>query len=146
MKLAKTMNSKNEEKLPLEFCFFDGKVNRTKDFTTLTASCYNPFLQKQVQLAVLECAKEDEKNITRFWKEFNEAYKEANKTNAKFQPIGWVTNMVLANFSGLQMIYGEEIIDEIKECEFHYKQSVNRSVHLVGKYTFNIFHLFHLMS
>ena len=73
MKLAKTMNSKNEEKLPLEFCFFDGKVNRTKDFTTLTASCYNPFLQKQVQLAVLECAKEDEKNITRFWKEFNEA-------------------------------------------------------------------------
>ena len=28
MKLAKTMNSKNEEKLPLEFCFFDGKVNR----------------------------------------------------------------------------------------------------------------------
>ena len=54
--------------------------------------------------------------------------------------------MVLANFSGLQMIYGEEIIDEIKECEFHYKQSVNRSVHLVGKYTFNIFHLFHLIS
>ena len=99
-----------------------------------------------MQLAVLECAKEDEKNITRFWKEFNEAYKEANKTNAKFQPIGWVTNMVLANFSGLQMIYGEEIIDEIKECEFHYKQSVNRSVHLVGKYTFNIFHLFHLIS
>ena len=118
MKLAKTMNSKNEEKLPLEFCFFDGKVNRTKDFTTLTASCYNPFLQKQVQLAVLECAKEDEKNITRFWKEFNEAYKEANKTNAKFQPIGWVTNMVLANFSGLQMIYGEEISTKSRNVSF----------------------------
>ena len=45
MKLAKTMNSENEEELPSEFCFFDGKVKRAKGFTTLTASCYNPFLQ-----------------------------------------------------------------------------------------------------
>ena len=68
MKLAKTMNSENEEELPSEFCFFDGKVQRTKGFTTLTASCYNPFLQKQVLLAVMECIKEDEKNKTRFGK------------------------------------------------------------------------------
>ena len=84
------------------------------------------------------------KNITRFWKEFNEAYKVANKTNAKFQPIGWVTDMALTNFSELQMIYGEEVLDKIKECEFHYKQSVYRTVHLVGKYTFSIFLLFHV--
>ena len=54
--------------------------------------------------------------------------------------------MALVNFSGLQMIYGEEVLDKIKGYEFHYKQSVNRSVHLVGKDTFNIFHLFHLAS
>ena len=94
----------------------------------------------------MECTKKDEKNITRFWKEFNEADKVANKTNAKFQPIGWVTDMVLANFSGLQMIYSEEVLDKIKEREFHYKQSVNRRAHLVGKYTFNIFHFFHPTS
>ena len=61
MKLAKAMNSENEEQLPSEFCFFDGKVKRTKGFTTLTASCYNPFLQKQMPLAVTECTKEDKK-------------------------------------------------------------------------------------
>ena len=94
----------------------------------------------------MECTKENEKNITRFWKEFNEAYKVANKTNAKFQPIGWVTDMALANFSGLQIIYGEEVLDKIKGCEFHHKQSVNRRVHLVGKYTFSIFHLLYLTS
>ena len=121
MKLTKTMNSENEEELPSEFCFFDGKMKRTKGFSALVASCYNPFLQKQVPLPVMECTKEDEKNITRFWKEFNEAYKVANKTNAKFQPIGWVTDMALVNFSGLQMIYGEEVLDKIKGCEFHYK-------------------------
>ena len=98
-------------------------------------------------LAIIECTEEDEKkNITRFWKEFNEAYKVANKTNAKFKPIGWVIDMALVNFSGLQMIYGEEVLDKIKGYEFHYKKSVNRSVHLVGKDTFNIFHLFHLAS
>ena len=97
-------------------------------------------------LAVVECTIEDEKNVTRFWKEFNEVYKRANKTNSKFQPIGWVTDMALANFSGLQMIYSEEVLDKIKGWEFHYKQSVNRRGHLVGKYTFNIFHLFHLTS
>ena len=94
----------------------------------------------------MECTEEDEKNITRFWKEFNEAYKVANKINAKFQSIIWVTDMALAYFSGLQMIYGEEVPDKIKGCEFHYEQSVNRTVHLVGKYTFNIFHLFHVTS
>ena len=131
MKLANTMNSENEEELPSEFCFFDGKVKRTKGFT-LTASCYNPFLGKQVPLAVMECTKEDEKNITRFWKEFNEAYKVPNKTNAKFQTIGWVTDMALNKFSGFRMIYGEEVLDKINGCKFHYKQSVNRRVHLVG--------------
>ena len=54
--------------------------------------------------------------------------------------------MELANSSGLQMAYGEEVLDKIKGCEFHYKQSVNKRVHLVGKYTFNIIHLFHLNS
>ena len=131
MKLANTMNSENEEELPSEFCFFDGKVKRTKGFT-LTASCYNPFLGKQVPLAVMECTKEDEKNITRFWKEFNEAYKVPNKTNAKFQTIGWVTDVALNKFSGFRMIFGEEVLDKIKGFKFHYKQSVNRRVHLVG--------------
>ena len=29
-----------------EFCHFDGKVNRTKHFTTLTALCLPPFITK----------------------------------------------------------------------------------------------------
>ena len=61
MKLVKTMSSENEEELPSEFCFVNGNVKRTKGFTTLTASYYNPFLQNQVPLAVMECTKEDEK-------------------------------------------------------------------------------------
>ena len=68
MKLAKAMNSENDEELPSEFCFSDGKVKRTKSFTTLTASCYNPFLQKHVPLAVMMCTKDDKKKYPDFGK------------------------------------------------------------------------------
>ena len=36
----------------------------------------------------MECKKEDEKNLIRFWREFNEAYKAANKTNKI--PTNWM--------------------------------------------------------
>lgn len=97
------------------------------------SSIYGPFLKRQIPLAVMERTKEDERNITRYWKEFNGAYKVANNTNARFQPAGWVTDMALANFHGLKMLYGKEILNQIKGYEFHYKQSVNRTAHFVGK-------------
>ena len=147
MKLTKTTKSKNEEELPSEFSFCDGKVKRTKGFTTLTASCNNPFLQKQVPLAVIECTKEDEKKITRFWKEFKEAYKVANKTNAKFQPFGRVTDMALTNFSGYKLYTVKKYSTKSRDgSSITSNLSMEGAVHLVGKYTFNIFHLFHLTS
>ena len=88
MKLANAMCSESEDSLSSEFCYFGGKFKRAKGFTTLTASIYHPFLQKQIPLAVMECTKEDERNITRFWNKFNGAYKIVNNTNARFQPVG----------------------------------------------------------
>ena len=133
MKLAKKMSSESENSLSSKFCFFDGKFKRTKGFTTLAASIYDPFLKRQIPLAVMECTKEDERNITRFWKKFNRAYKIANNTNARFQPAGWVTDMELANFNGLKILHGEEILHQMKGYEFRYKQSVNRTAHFVGR-------------
>ena len=34
--------------------------------------------------------------------------------------------MSAANFSGLERIYGETVMDKIKGCEFHYKKSINK--------------------
>ena len=47
MKMAYEMQN-NDHFLCGEYCCFDGKVKRTKDFTTLTASVYHPLLQKQI--------------------------------------------------------------------------------------------------
>ena len=41
--------------------------------------------------------------------------------------------MELANFNGLKILYGEEILNQMKGYEFRYKQSVNRTAHFVGR-------------
>ena len=109
-----------------EFCCFDGKENRTVDFTTLTASSYHPLLQKQIPLATMECKSEDTMNVGKFWRLFNQAFKDANDCTEKFEPIGWITDMASANVNGLAIVYDEDVINKAKGCEFHFKQSVNR--------------------
>ena len=78
MMIAMKLDCDSNSYLSNEFCCFDGMVNRTKSFTTLTASIYNPLLQKQIPLAIMECRSEDSHNIEIFWRKFNEAYRESN--------------------------------------------------------------------
>lgn len=122
--VAKEMTDE-QEILAEEHCHFDGNVKRCKKFTTLTASTFHPYLQSQLKLATMECKGEDKENVGRFWSTFNRAYKEANNVTTQFKPTGWLTDMATANFSGLQLVYGEEVLQDVHGCEFHYKQSVN---------------------
>jgi hypothetical protein len=124
MKMAYEMTSSGAL-LSKEYCFFDGKVKRTAGFTTLTASLYHVLLQKQLPLAIMECISEDSENISFFWEIFNRAFKEANNVIINFKPVGWVTDMGLANFVGLRAIYGSDVDGLIKGCEFHYRKSYN---------------------
>ena len=45
--LANNMDSRSIHYLNNEFCYFDGKVVRVKDFITLTASLYHTLLKRQ---------------------------------------------------------------------------------------------------
>ena len=68
-----------------EYCCFDGKIKRTKGFTTLTSSIYHPFLQEQIPLGIMECISEDTENVALYWTLFNDAFKAANNTTGKNQ-------------------------------------------------------------
>ena len=110
-----------------EVCCFDGNEKRTKLYTTLAASAYHPLLRKQVSLATMECPAEDSVNVEAFWRKFNKAYSERHNISDKFHPkAGWVTDMAESNFIGLKMMYGEDVMDDVKACEFHYLQSVDK--------------------
>ena len=45
--LANDIDSRSSHYLSNEFCYFDGKVGRVKDFITLTASVYHTLLKRQ---------------------------------------------------------------------------------------------------
>ena len=125
MELAFKMCS-SESIISEEFCSFDGKYARVKNFKTLTASAYHTLLKRQIPFVIMECKHEDSAHVELFWHLFNEAYKKANNTNEKFHPTGWSTDMTTSNFNGLEGIYGEDILAKIKGCEFHLKGSVNK--------------------
>ena len=116
--------------MPNNFCQTRtvSSMERCKNFVTLTASVYHPMLQKQLPLATRECKSEDSANIGRFWTNFNKTFKGLTKTDKKFSPARWITDMTTANFNGLQLIYDEEVLHKIKGCEFHFCQSINRHV------------------
>ena len=132
MKIAQRMDEGNSHFLHDEYCHFDGNHKRVKSFVTLTARVYHPLLKKQMILATMTCKHEHSNNIELFWRLFNKCYKEANEIDNKFSPCGWCTDMATANFTGLSLIYGEDILDKVKGCEFHYKQSVGKRVKQLG--------------
>ena len=51
-----------------------------------------------------------------------------NEIDSLFDPIGWCTDMVSCNYSGINNVYGHETLIKINGCEFHYNQSVQRQI------------------
>ena len=75
----------------------------------------------------MQCKQEGKGNIEIFWPVFNKAYKEANnQVHEKFHPKGWCTDIASCNFIGLVKIYVEDVLQCIKGCEFHFRDSVSR--------------------
>lgn len=54
IKTALNMDRNGEHFLKEEYCFFDGKFKRCRDFVTLTASVYHLLLNRQIPCAVME--------------------------------------------------------------------------------------------
>ena len=76
----------------------------------------------------MNCKHEDSNYVAKFWRTFNEAFKKANGTEKRFSPTGWLSDIASANFNGLSTIYGEDVQEKVKSCEFHFKQAVERKI------------------
>ena len=126
MQIAENMNRDGKHFMSNEYCFFDGKVKRCRNYVTLTASTYYPLLKRQIVLAVMEAERENSENIEQFWTLFNEALKHATQNkDVVFNPIGWCVDMAGSNMNGLK-VFGEDALQRIKSCEFHFKQNRNK--------------------
>ena len=80
-----------------------------------------------VKLAIMECERETRENLVLFWTLFNEAMKEASKDDTKFfNPCGFICDEAGANWKSLEEVYGRNVLERTKGCEFHFMQSVHR--------------------
>lgn len=48
-------------------------------------------------------------------------------TTKNFYSAGWCTDIASGNFIGIVKIYGEDIAETVKGCEFYFKDSVNEN-------------------
>ena len=99
MKTALNMDRKGEHFLKDEYCFFDRKFKRCRNFVTLTASVYHPLLNTpQIPLTIMEAEGEISENIALFWSLFNEGIQEVTGDDKSvFNPQFWCTDMAGAN-------------------------------------------------
>ncbi|CAB3991211.1 Hypothetical predicted protein [Paramuricea clavata] len=124
--MANNMNKDGVHFLNKEYCFFDGKNKRCRNYTTLTASVYHPLLKKQIPLAVMETEAEDSRCVTLFWTLFQELLTKATTSTCTFNTTGSSTDMAGANLVGIRDVFGSEALKRVKTCEFHFKQNRNK--------------------
>lgn len=126
-KFALNMVENGDHVLSIEFCCFDGKVNRCQGMVTLRASVYHPVLRKQVVLASMECKSESTETVALFWSLFNEMLsKVTGEQDCMLNPRGWCSDMAGSNLQGIKQVFGEGALQKVKGCEFHFKECRNR--------------------
>ena len=73
----------------------------------------------------MEAKTEDTVNVELFWCLFDEAFRKvAGSDIAKFNPIGWCSDMAGTNLAGISKVFGDDA--QIKSCEFHFKDHRNK--------------------
>ncbi len=84
---------------------------------------YHPLLCKQSPLAVMDCEAENTENIAIFWQIFNECLrKESGNKDIVFNPQAFCLDMAGCNREAGVRVFGEQFINKVKSCEFHFKQ------------------------
>ena len=84
MKTALNMDRNGEHFLKEEYCFFNGKFKRCRDFLTLTASVYHPLLKRQMPLAVLKLNKRTQKTLRCFGLFLMRVYEKSQVTTTRY--------------------------------------------------------------
>ncbi len=125
--MAINMDRTGDHMLSKEYCHFDGKHDRCKNFVTLTARVYHPVLRRMVKLALMECNSENEENLILFWNLLNEVIRrESGNEYTFFDPCGFICDEAGANWASLKSVFGDDVLQRTKGCELHYLQSLHR--------------------
>ena len=112
-----------------EKAFFDGMHSRCKGYKTLTLWMHHPGMRKMQRLATMDCKKESTDMIALFFEIFNEALAEVvGEKGYKFNPSMICVDEAGANLQGLRKIFGDEFMERVVTCQFHFKQCARKQL------------------
>ena len=116
-----------ENVLKHEPCYFDGMHQRCQGWKTLTLWVYHKNPCRLYRLATMEVKGETSKSVAKFWEIWNELLASVKgEPGYKFNPTQFVTDEAGANFNGLKAVYGEQVLNRVITCQFHFIQCLNR--------------------
>ena len=125
--IGKKLDRAGDHYLSSSYVHFDGNEKRVNNMTTLTLSIYHPLIRKQIILATLNCEGENKENAELFCRCWEEALGGKNESTC-FNPTGIILDEKGSNWKTVENVYGKELLHRCYSCEFHFKQSVNRTL------------------
>ncbi|CAC5378629.1 unnamed protein product [Mytilus coruscus] len=120
------MNRFGTHQLSHSYFHVDAKADRCKQFMTITGSTFHPLLKQLVPLAIMECPSENKQFLSVFFSNLKEAIKEKFE-DEEFDPTGIICDEASCNWQAMQEIFGRDLVERSKSCDFHYKQRINRT-------------------
>ena len=112
-----------------EKAYFDAMHKRCQGYKMMTLWTHHPALRKMQRLATMEVERETKENVALFFKLFNEALSTyVGDPNYKFNPCFIMTDEAGANVQGLHEVFGEEFLERIATCQWHFEECACRQL------------------
>ena len=108
--------------LSFEHAYMDAMHNRVNGYKTLTLWMYHPGMQRVLNLAIMECERENTEMISLFLQKFNEALADYKQDpHYTFNPYGIMCDENAANQLAIEKVYGKELLTRVVPCQWHFK-------------------------
>ena len=126
--------------LSFEHAYMDVMHNRVNGYKTLTLWMYHLGMQQVLNLAIMDCERENTEMIMMFLQKFNEALADYKQDpNYTFNPYGIMCDENAANQLAIENVYGKDFLARVVTCQWHFKQCALRQladVHVMERETF----------
>ena len=120
--------------LAYEKAYFDGMHRRVHGCKMLTLWVHHPGMCCMKRLASMDVKCENKEAVELFFNIFNETLREyTGNPNYMFNPAMFVTDEASAIHQGMYSVFGNEFLDKITTCQWHFKRCAWRQLVHINK-------------
>ena len=113
--------------LSFEHAYMDAMHNRVNGYKTLTLWMYHPGMKRVLNLAIMECERENTEMVSLFLHKFNEALADYKQDpNYTFNPYSIMCDENVANQLAIEKVCGKDFLVRVVTCQWHFKQCAMR--------------------